>query len=72
MVNAAVINQLVILSSRRMICSRVAQPQGSAKFFVPQDALYRESIPITVIPDICYRESILAFFGWIPADGLRG
>ena len=58
MVNAAVINQLVILSSRRWICSRVAQPQGSAKFFVPQDALYRESI--------------LAFFGLIPADGLRG
>jgi len=26
----------------------------------------RESI-ISVIPDMCYQESILAFFGWIPA-----
>jgi hypothetical protein len=29
--------------------------------------LWRESIPIGVIPDIVYRASILVFFGWIPA-----
>jgi len=27
-----------------------------------------ESIPIAVIPDMYYRESVLAFFGWIPPE----
>ena len=39
---------------------------------VTQDDMYREFIPIAVIPDMRYQESILAFFGWIPADDLWG
>jgi len=31
-----------------------------------------ESIPIAVISDMCYRESIWAFFGWISATNRRG
>jgi hypothetical protein len=44
MVHTAVLNQLVILSKWRMICAKVEKPQGSARYFVPQDDLYRESI----------------------------
>jgi len=35
-------------------------------------ALHQPVMPISVIPNMCYRESILAFFEWNPADDLRG
>ena len=34
--------------------------------FIP-DIVYRESIPMGVMPDIFNRASILVFCGWIPA-----
>ena len=37
-----------------------------------KDDLYRESIPIGVIPDIRYRESLLGSFRMDPRHKLRG
>ena len=41
-------------------------------FRVMPDNVNREFLLIGVIPDIFYRGSILAFFGWIPAYNVRG
>lgn len=52
----------------------LATPQRYVSLFsVIPDIFNREStFNSLVIPDIRYRESILVFFGWIPADQRRG
>jgi hypothetical protein len=72
MVAAEGLHELVPLSQRRRFWPKVEMPHGSARSFVPQDDLYQESSSIAIIPDICYRESVLGLFAWIPADDLRG
>ena len=56
------------------IAADVYSGKSESLFLVILDIFKQESLPIAVIPDILYRESIcaLSLQRWIPANYLRG